>query len=195
MLVAASFCPQTNLDTERLLRSHAPTAVRPIGEPALLPADHVEPVGEVSVLAGHLARPVRISRGGAELHSYAGQFADLEVVAGLGGELEGSDQLGAGGRSVLAQSYGGVNPLTDPGQAAPGHHLEPSGRHQAGETALTHRLPGRPARGGGGGGRGVRRGARGPHQLLVPLTATVRVELVGAGRVTGELLANSLNTE
>ena len=106
---------ETNLHTERILRCHATTAVSPIGEPSLLSTDHVEPVGEVSVLTGHLAGPVRVGRGGAQLHSYPGQFADLEVVAGLGGELEGSDQLGAGGRSVLAQSYGGVNPLTDPG--------------------------------------------------------------------------------
>ena len=140
---------QTNLHTERIFSSHAAAAVCPIGEPSLLPTDHVEPVGEVPVLTGHLARPVRVGRGGAELHSNAGQFADLEVVAGLGGELEWSDELGAGGCSVLTETNGGVNPLTDPGQAGPGHHLETSSRHQAGETALTHRLPGRPPGGGG----------------------------------------------
>ena len=181
---------ETNLHTERIFGSQAATAVCPVREPSLLSTDHVEPVGEVPVLAGHLAGPVRVGLGGAQLHSYPGQFADLEVVAGLGGELEGSDELGAGGGPVLTQPDGGVDALTDGGQAGPGHHLEAPGRDQTGETALTHRLPGRPARGGGG-----RPLTRGPGHLLAPLTATVRLELVGGGRPTGELLANSLNTE
>ena len=134
--VAESTCHQPNLDTERVLSSEAPAAVCAVGEPSLLSTDHVEPVGEVPVLAGHLAGPVRVGLGGAQLHSYPGQFADLEVVAGLGGELEWSDELGAGGCSVLTQSYGGVNPLTDPGQAGPAHHLQSPGRHQTGEAAL-----------------------------------------------------------
>ena len=188
---------KTNLHTERILSCHATAAVSPIGEPALLSTHHVEPVGEVPVLAGHLAGPVRVGRAGAQLHSYPGQFADLEVVAGLGGELEGSDELRAGGGPVLAQAQAGVNPLTDPGQAGPGHHLEPPGRDQAREGALTHWLPGRPAsRGGRGLSRALTRDLTGrPHQLLAPLTAAVRVELVGGGRLAGELLANSFNTE
>ena len=133
------------LDTEGVLPPNSPTTVCTVGEPPLLPADHVEPVGEVPVLAGHLAGSVRVCRGGAQLHSYPREFADLEVVTSLRGELEGSDELVAGGGPVLTQSDGGVNPLTHPGHAPPGHHLEPSGGNKTRETATTHCLPPSPA--------------------------------------------------
>ena len=104
-----------NLYTVGVLSSITPTTVCSIGKPTLLPTDHVEPVRKVSVLTGNLTSSVWVSCCGAELHSYPREFADLEVVTSLGGELEGSDELVAGCCPVLAQTDGGVYPLADLG--------------------------------------------------------------------------------
>ena len=73
----------SNLHTEGVLPPNSPTTVSTVRKPALLPADHVEPVGEVSVLAGDLTGSVRVRSGGAQLHSNPREFADLEVVTSL----------------------------------------------------------------------------------------------------------------